>query len=539
MPTRDDILSELGLAPVWRLRGHPGSLRTASVARATPARFRATASRRAGADAKRACVRIADARVARLCRGRRCVHGAAVSSRSARRRCPASATSNAEWLFVGEAPGAEEDAKGEPFVGQAGKLLDNMLAALGMKRGAERLHRQRPQMPAARQPHAGAARSRRVPALSRPADRAAPARRSIVALGKSAADDAARRRRDDRAACAGASTAIAAFRSSSLIIRPTCCATCPTRRRRGKISCSPGARCGAALPTTPRVAGSRIERRRRITLRAVRACVGGPCRPHCGARRLLATPPSVRRNHDSQIRWPHSPSSPTLALAGCGYNDLQRQDEGIKAAWSEVLNQYQRRADLVPNLVNTVKGYAAQEAEGADRGDQRAGERRRASRRRRSSSTIPSRSRSSSRRRASCTGALSRLLRRRRETIRSSSPTRCSATCTAQLEGTENRITVARNRYIKSVQEFNTTVRQFPTNLTAMLFKMDVKPNFTVENEAAISAPPKVDFSKPGRTAPRRRRAPAPPAPGTPATPPAPTPARRAAPQSSARITRR
>ena len=100
---------------------------------------------------------------------------------------------------------------------------------------------------------------------------------------------------------------------------------------------------------------------------------------------------------------------------------------------------------------------------------------------------------------------------------------------TAQLEGTENRITVSRNRY-QERQEYNTTVRQFPTNLTAMIFKMDVKPNFTVENEATISAPPKVDFTKPGSTpaSPAATPAPATPAPGTPATPPAPTPVPKA-----------
>ena len=146
------------------------------------------------------------------------------------------------------------------------------------------------------------------------------------------------------------------------------------------------------------------------------------------------------------------------SLAGCGYNDLQRQDEGIKAAWSEVLNQYQRRADLVPNLVNTVKGYAAQEAEGADRGHQRARERRRhqgdAGARQRSGRVpeVPGR------RRASCTSALSRLL-----VVAENYPNLKSDALfrdlQSQLEGTENRITVARNRYIKTVQEYNTTVR--------------------------------------------------------------------------------
>ena len=195
----------------------------------------------------------------------------------------------------------------------------------------------------------------------------------------------------------------------------------------------------------------------------------------------------------------------TLALAGCGYNDLQRQDEGIKAAWSEVLNQYQRRADLVPNLVNTVKGYAAQEekvlievtnARASVAGIKATPE----------LVNDPAAFQKFIKAQGELTGALSRLL-----VVSENYPQLKSDALfrdlTAQLEGTENRITVSRNRYIKSVQEYNTTVRQFPTNLTAMVFKMDVKPNFTVENEAAVSAPPKVDFTKPAPgAAPRRRR---------------------------------
>ena len=184
----------------------------------------------------------------------------------------------------------------------------------------------------------------------------------------------------------------------------------------------------------------------------------------------------------------------TLALTGCGYNDLQRQDEGIKAAWSEVLNQYQRRADLVPNLVNTVKGYAAQEENvltavtnaRAGVGSIKA-----------TPELIndPAAFEKFIKAQGELQSALSRLL-----VVAENYPQLKSDALfrdlTSQLEGTENRITVARNRYIKSVQEYNTTVRSFPTNLTAMIFKMDVKPNFTVENEAAISAPPKVDFNK-------------------------------------------
>jgi LemA protein len=161
-----------------------------------------------------------------------------------------------------------------------------------------------------------------------------------------------------------------------------------------------------------------------------------------------------------------------------------------------VLNQYQRRADLVPNLVNTVKGYAAQEekvlievtnARANVAGIKATPE----------LVNDPVAFQKFIKAQGELTGALSRLL-----VVSENYPQLKSDALfrdlTAQLEGTENRITVSRNRYIKSVQEYNTTVRQFPTNLTAMIFKMDVKPTFTVENEASISAPPKVDFSKPG-----------------------------------------
>jgi LemA protein len=209
----------------------------------------------------------------------------------------------------------------------------------------------------------------------------------------------------------------------------------------------------------------------------------------------------------------------TVSLAGCGYNDLQRQDEGIKAAWSEVLNQYQRRADLVPNLVNTVKGYAAQEQTVLTE----------VTNARASVGAIkatpelvndPVAFQKFIKAQGELTGALSRLL-----VVAENYPQLKSDALfrdlQSQLEGTENRITVARNRYIKTVQDYNTTVRTFPTNLTAMVFKMDVKPNFTVENEAAISAPPKVDFNKAPAQAPAAAPAPA-PAPAAPAPAPAP-----------------
>jgi LemA protein len=189
-----------------------------------------------------------------------------------------------------------------------------------------------------------------------------------------------------------------------------------------------------------------------------------------------------------------------LALTGCGYNDLQRQDEGIKASWSEVLNQYQRRADLVPNLVNTVKGYAAQEekvlVEVTNARASVAGIRATPE-----LVNDPVAFQKFIQAQGELQGALSRLL-----VVAENYPQLKSDALfrdlTSQLEGTENRITVARNRYIKTVQEYNTTVRSFPTNLTAMVFKMDVKPNFAVENEAAISTVPKVDFNKAPATAP-------------------------------------
>jgi len=189
-----------------------------------------------------------------------------------------------------------------------------------------------------------------------------------------------------------------------------------------------------------------------------------------------------------------------LALTGCGYNDLQRQDEGIKASWSEVLNQYQRRADLVPNLVNTVKGYAAQEQTVLTE----------VTNARASVGAIkatpelvndPVAFDKFVKAQNELSSALGRLML----VVENYPQLKSDALfrdLQSQLEGTENRITVARNRYIKSVQEYNTTVRQFPTNLTAMLFKMDVKPNFAVADEAAVSAPPKVDFNKAPAPAP-------------------------------------
>ena len=196
-----------------------------------------------------------------------------------------------------------------------------------------------------------------------------------------------------------------------------------------------------------------------------------------------------------------------MMLSGCGYNTIQVQDEQTKSTWSEVLNQYQRRADLIPNLVNTVKGFAAQEQAvlvgvtearakatqvKVDPGDPASLQQFQAAQ-------------------GELSSALSRLMVvvERYPELKSDQNFR---DLQAQLEGTENRITVARNRYIQAVQDYNVTIRKFPVNLTAMVFGYDVKPNFTVENEAEISRPPTVDFGAPATAAPEP----------VPATPPAP-----------------
>jgi LemA protein len=176
-------------------------------------------------------------------------------------------------------------------------------------------------------------------------------------------------------------------------------------------------------------------------------------------------------------------------LSACGYNTLQVQDEQVKAAWSEVVNQYQRRADLIPNLVNTVKGFAAQEQAvliGVTEARARATQIK-------VDANDPASLQQFQAAQSEVSSALSRLMVvvEKYPELKSDQNFR---DLQAQLEGTENRITVARNRYIQAVQDFNVTVRRFPTNLTAMLFGYKVKPNFTVENEAAIAKPPTVDF---------------------------------------------
>ena len=182
----------------------------------------------------------------------------------------------------------------------------------------------------------------------------------------------------------------------------------------------------------------------------------------------------------------------TVGLSGCGYNNLQAQDEQVTASWSEVVNQYQRRADLVPNLVKVVQQYAEQEQEVFT---QVAEARSRAGGITVTAEVLndPEAMERYAAAQEQMTGALSRLMAvsERYPDLKSDA---LFQDLQAQLEGTENRITVARNRYIQEVQTYNTTVRQFPTNITAKVFGMDTKPNFSVANEEAISTAPTVDF---------------------------------------------
>ena len=196
-------------------------------------------------------------------------------------------------------------------------------------------------------------------------------------------------------------------------------------------------------------------------------------------------------------------------LSGCGYNQIQQKDEAVKAGWSEVLNQYKRRADLIPNLVSTVKGYAAQEKDvllGVTNARAKVGQ-----------IQVNADDAQSLRQFQEAQGELSSALSRLMVVVENyPNPKSDQAVrdLQAQLEGTENRITVARGRYIQAVQDYNTYIRSFPQNLVAMLFGYKEKPNFTVENERAIQEAPQVDFGQPAAPAPTP----------SPAAPPAPEP---------------
>jgi LemA protein len=194
-----------------------------------------------------------------------------------------------------------------------------------------------------------------------------------------------------------------------------------------------------------------------------------------------------------------------MMLSACGYNTIQVQDEATKASWSEVINQYQRRADLIPNLVNTVKGFAQQEQAvliGVTEARAKA-----------TQVKVNANDAGSLQQFQAAQGELSSALSRLMVVVEKYPELKSDQNfrdLQAQLEGTENRITVARNRYIQTVNDYNVTVRKFPVNLTAMIFGYKVKPNFTVENEAAIAKPPTVDFSTAPAAAPAPASAPAP-----------------------------
>ena len=195
-------------------------------------------------------------------------------------------------------------------------------------------------------------------------------------------------------------------------------------------------------------------------------------------------------------------------LSGCGYNQIQKKDEAVKAAWSEVINQYQRRADLVPNLVATVKGYAAHEEQVFREVTE--------ARAKVGQINVNAEDAQSLAKFQTAQGELSGALTRLMAVSENYPNLKADGlfqNLQAQLEGTENRIAVARNRYVKAVQDYNSYIRGFPVNLTAKMFGYKVKPNFTVENEAAISTAPKVDFGT------------APTPPSAPAAPSAPMPA--------------
>jgi LemA protein len=182
-------------------------------------------------------------------------------------------------------------------------------------------------------------------------------------------------------------------------------------------------------------------------------------------------------------------------LGGCGYNAIQSKDEAVTAAWSEVVNQYQRRADLVPNLVKTVQGYAQHEEEVLVKVTEA-----RASVGKITISAADLSDEAKLKQFQAAQGELSSALSRLMAVSEAYPDLKANELfkdLAAQLEGTENRIAVARNRYIAAVQEFNVLVRSFPSNLTAKMFGYPTKANFTVENEKAISTAPKVDFGKP------------------------------------------
>ncbi|OWQ46814.1 hypothetical protein CDL60_14700 [Roseateles noduli] len=220
------------------------------------------------------------------------------------------------------------------------------------------------------------------------------------------------------------------------------------------------------------------------------------------SRPLDTVQPTVRATVGARLRATAAAAlivGAPMALTGCGYNEFQSLDEQVNASWSEVLSQYQRRSDLIPNIVNTVKGEASFEQDTLTKVVE-------ARAKATSIQVTPELARDPAAlqkfqaAQGELSGALSRLMvvSERYPQLQANQGFR---DLRVQLEGTENRITVARNRYIKSVQEYNVLTRRFPSNLTAKIFGYETKPNFTVQNEAAISAPPTVNFDKPAAPA--------------------------------------
>ena len=391
---------------------------------------------------------------------------------------PGVGDARADWLFVGEAPGADEDARGEPFVGQAGRLLDSMLAALGMNRAKAvyiaNVLKCRPPGNRAPEPLEVDAC---LPYLDRQIALIQP--KLIVALGKSAATSLLRA----DATIASLRGRVHRYRGVPLIVtyHPAyLLRTLPDKAKAWEDLCLARATLRGILRR-----GRLVSRRTGPICHAAGYFVRWRCLPRGeNIMRKLFRPLAAVLAARSWLFL-----SRAAATTTCSARTSRSRPPGPRC-----INQYQRRADLVPNLVNTVKGYAAQEqtifiqvAEaranvGAIKvtpeliNDPAAFAKFQAAQ-------------------GQLQWALSRLL-----VVSENYPQLKSDAVfrdlTAQLEGTENRITVARNRYIKAVQDYNVTVRTFPTNLTAMLFKMDVKPNFTVDNEKAISVPPTVDFGK-------------------------------------------
>src|SRR5512140_3206948 len=332
---------------------------------------------------------------------------------------------------------------------------------------ARGLHRQRREVPPAGQSHAHRARGGRMRPVPRPPDR----------IDQAAAHRGARQDGGDTASRHGSEPREPA-RQGAPVPRHAC-----HRHLSSGLPAAKPSREGEGVGG-PRVRAKDARRRLKIAPRAP----------------IVALSPSQGEQRMRKLLWVFTLLA-ALVLPGCGYNEFQTKDEQVQAAWAEVLNQYKRRADLIPNLVNTVQGYASHEQNTLT-----------AVINARAKATSvqlppdaldnPEKVRQFQQAQNELSGALGRLLvvAEQYPNLKADANFR---DLQAQLEGTENRITTARNRFIKAVQEYNVLARQFPTNLTAMIFGYKEKPSFTVEDEKSISRPPKVDFTpRPAPAAP-------------------------------------